>query len=137
MGKRILAYRRYIDALLAEYDCGQDSHSKDQHMGDSIDWKRVAEEHLVQIGFFQHERLIHLIVTVTFAMLEMLAVCMTLLAFTPFMGALALLLLVLLIPYVRHYYILENEVQRMYVQYDRIAAKQGDGQPYFNAGALL
>ena len=31
-------------------------------------------EHLVQVGFFQHERLIHLIVTVTFALLEMLAI---------------------------------------------------------------
>ena len=27
------------------------------------------KEHLVQVGFFQHERLIHLIVTVTFALL--------------------------------------------------------------------
>lgn len=32
------------------------------------------KEHLVQVGFFQHERLIHLIVTVTFALLEMLAI---------------------------------------------------------------
>ncbi|MFQ8981070.1 MAG: hypothetical protein ACLR6I_11570 [Waltera sp.] len=32
------------------------------------------QEHLVQVGFFQHERLIHLIITVTFALLEMLAI---------------------------------------------------------------
>lgn len=110
MEKRILTYRRYIDELLE---------------ADAADWRQVADGHLVQIGFFQHERLIHLIVTVTFAILEMLAVCMTLLAFTPFMGALALLLLVLLIPYVRHYYILENEVQKMYIQYDKIKLKEG------------
>jgi hypothetical protein len=35
--------------------------------------------------------------------------------------------LVLLIPYVRHYYILENEVQKMYGQYDSIVAKMGAG----------
>ena len=33
------------------------------------------------------------------------------------------LLMVLLIPYIRHYYILENEVQKMYAQYDRILEK--------------
>jgi len=117
--KRILSYRMYIDRLLAE---------------DDSDWKQVEEGHLVQIGFFQHERLIHLIVTVTFAILEMLAVCMTLLAFTPFMGVLTILLLVLLIPYIRHYYILENEVQRMYAQYDKIKVKQGVQKPYLGSG---
>lgn len=32
----------------------------------------------------------------------------------------ALLFLCLLIPYIAHYYLLENEVQKMYDQYDRI-----------------
>ena len=30
--------------------------------------------------------------------------------------------LILLIPYVRHYYILENEVQKMYGQYDALCS---------------
>ena len=34
------------------------------------------------------------------------------------------LILILLIPYIRHYYILENEVQKMYVQYDRMRRLQ-------------
>lgn len=108
MEKRILNYRRYIDGLID---------------ADASDWEKIAGDHLVQIGFFQHERLVHLIVTVTFAILEMLSVCMAILSFTPFMGALSLLLLILLIPYIRHYYILENEIQRMYTQYDKIAEK--------------
>lgn len=81
------------------------------------------------MAFFQHERLVHLIVTVTFAVLELLTVCAYVIV-----GALdstlsfpllilALLILVLLIPYIKHYYLLENEVQKMYVQYDRIAQK--------------
>lgn len=119
MEKRILAYRRYIDELL---------------IADDSDWEQVAAEHLVQIGFFQHERLIHLIVTVTFAILEMLTVCMIVSEFTLSMCVLALLLLVLLIPYVRHYYILENEVQRMYEQYDKIIEKQGRMRTYFSSG---
>ena len=116
MERRILTYRSYIDELLAR---------------DDADWEKVKAEHLVQIAFFQHERLIHLIVTVIFALLTMAAICMSflLMAFGA-EGALGWLLvtavfLVLLIPYVRHYYILENEVQKMYRQYDRIVAKSG------------
>ena len=115
MKKRILTYRKYIDSLLAS-----DKQS---------DWKYIKQEHITQVAFFQHERLVHLIVTVTFAVLELLTVCAYVIV-----GAidstlsfplliLALLIIVLLIPYIKHYYLLENEVQKMYVQYDRIAQK--------------
>lgn len=74
----------------------------------------------MQIGFFQHERLIHLIVTVTFALLTVISFGIMLLSgFLPVIG-LTVLLLVLLIPYIGHYYTLENEVQKMYKQYDEI-----------------
>ena len=115
MKKRILTYRKYIDSLLA---------SEKQY-----DWKYIKQEHITQVAFFQHERLVHLIVTVTFAVLELLTVCAYVIV-----GALdstlsfpllilALLIIVLLIPYIKHYYLLENEVQKMYVQYDRITQK--------------
>ena len=115
MKKRILTYRKYIDSLLAS-----DKQS---------DWKYIKQEHITQVAFFQHERLVHLIVTVTFAVLELLTVCAYVIV-----GALdstlsfpllilALLIIVLLIPYIKNYYLLENEVQKMYVQYDRIAQK--------------
>lgn len=115
MKKRILTYRKYIDFLLAS-----DKQS---------DWKYIKQEHITQVAFFQHERLVHLIVTVTFAVLELLTVCAyvivgeldSTLSFP--LLILALLILVLLIPYIKHYYLLENEVQKMYVQYDRIAQK--------------
>lgn len=115
MKKRILTYRKYIDSLLA---------SDKQY-----DWKYIKQEHITQVAFFQHERLVHLIVTVTFSVLELLTVCAYVIV-----GALdstlsfpllilALLIIVLLIPYIKHYYLLENEVQKMYVQYDMIAQK--------------
>ena len=56
MKKRIINYRLKIDNLLAN----PDKISKEE-------WKKILQEHLTQIGFFQHERLVHLIVTVTFA----------------------------------------------------------------------
>lgn len=105
MEKRILNYRKYIDELLLQKD---------------VDWETAKAEHLTQIGFFQHERLIHLIVTVLFAILEVVTLCTSVINFTPFLGILVVLILVLLIPYVRHYYILENEVQKMYWQYDEM-----------------
>ncbi len=82
------------------------------------------EEHLVQVGFFQHERLIHLIVTVTFALLEILAIILSVISDSLFTLLLPVVILILLISYIRHYYILENEVQKMYVQYNRMRRLQ-------------
>lgn len=82
--------------------------------------RRQAQEMLIQIGFFQHERLIHLIVTITFALLTMIAIMGTLFMPQPALFALVLFLFVLLIPYIRHYYILENGVQKLYQYYDKL-----------------
>ena len=109
MKKRIITYRQKIDALLAN----PDDISPDC-------WSDVLQENLIQIGFFQHERLVHLIVTVTFAILTLISIVAALMICNPALDALTLLFLVLLIPYIMHYYTLENEVQKIYVQYDRI-----------------
>lgn len=83
--------------------------------------KALRDELLTQIGFFQHERLIHLIVTATFAILTLSALVFSFL-YESLTGYLLLaLLLVLLIPYIRHYYILENGVQKLYQYYDRLS----------------
>ena len=113
MEKRILAYRKRIDDLLKR---------------EEANWESVLEEHLTQIAFFQHERLVHLIVTVLFAVLEIMSILGTVILAAmdrgnTAMAVLTVLLLVLLIPYIRHYYILENEVQKMYFQYDKILEK--------------
>lgn len=78
----------------------------------------VLARHLIKISFYQHERLIHLIVTFLFAILSLISLFYTLLS--PSMGlcTLTLLFFVLLIPYIFHYYCLENNVQKMYIQYD-------------------
>lgn len=111
MKKRIISYRERVDALLAQAPEG-------------TDWEAVLREHLTQVSFFRHERLIHLIVTVTFAILTMIALAIYCIAEYMPMLALIGLLLVLLVPYIGHYYTLENEVQKMYGQYDRILTMQ-------------
>ena len=107
MRKRILAYRKRIDALL-------------QNMPDGINWSDILSEHLQQIAFFQHERLVHLIVTMTVAVLTLLSMGIALVTQIMTMLLLTGVLAVLLIPYILHYYLLENEVQKMYTQYDRM-----------------
>ena len=107
MKERIIGYRKRIDALLAQ-------------PAEGTDWEAVLQEHLLQVSFFQHERLVHLVVTVTFAILTMIALAIYCIAEYMPMLALIVLLLVLLIPYIGHYYTLENEVQKMYQQYDEM-----------------
>lgn len=107
MEKRLRDYLAWMENLSTE--------------GFSVQEKEeLRREVLIQIHFFQHERLIHLIVTVTFAILTVMSV----LGFvaTTQIGLLVLtgMLLVLLIPYIRHYYILENGVQKLYQYYDSI-----------------
>jgi len=108
MEKRLKNYLNYMDKLLE--NAAFDRENREQ----------LIQEHLTQISFFQHERLIHLIVTVLFALLEMLSLIMVMVAPGLFTFLLTIVILVLLIPYIRHYYILENGVQKMYEQYDRL-----------------
>lgn len=117
MEKRLKNYLAAMDELLASLE-GTRSDSK----SDERNAEDILREHLTQIRFFQHERLIHLIVTCLFAVLAF-AVFFALF-FTMNVGLFVLfaVILVLLIPYIRHYYILENGVQRMYTQYDRLIA---------------
>ncbi len=80
----------------------------------------LRQQASLQIAFFQHERLIHLIVTMTFALMTMITlagICIT--GYLP-LTALMVLLLVLLVPYIRHYYILENGTQTLYRYFDSL-----------------
>ena len=129
MRKRILAYIKYMNDLLDRLEAEQKTKkdSSDPAEAEKLrdELERIKAEHLTQIAFFQHERLIHLIVTVLFAILEFLALFMCMMV--PSIGTMLLTfaVLMLLVPYIRHYYLLENEVQRMYTQYDRLQALIG------------
>ena len=131
MEQRILQYRKSIDEWLEKMEQSAQTQEDGNAEGitrteeqDENERERIVrdklKEHLTQISFFQHERLIHLIVTVTFALLEMLAILLNVISDSLFSLLLPVVILILLVPYIRHYYILENEVQKMYVQYDRI-----------------
>ena len=108
MKKRLQFYLNYYETLTTKKSLTTAEAAREQ------------EQLLIQIQFFQHERLVHLIVTMTFAVLTMLSFGIVLLTQLIQLTVLTAALLVLLIPYIFHYYLLENEVQKMYAQYDEI-----------------
>lgn len=85
------------------------------------DLESLKESMKMNIGFFQHERLVHLIVTMTFAVMTVLSLAMATqqLYFLP----LFLLFLALAVPYVFHYYHLENGVQKLQRIYRELEEK--------------
>ena len=113
-GKKEAYMSQRMRTLLAYYKelCGQSLTT-----GES---DKAKAELLIQIQFFQHERLIHLIVTALFALLTVITLLANLFLTEPLILILSLLFLVLLIPYIRHYYLLENGVQKLYSYYDSL-----------------
>lgn len=75
---------------------------------------------LKRIELYQHERLIHLLVTLAFAVLFMISLFMCLVTKEIGVVILSALFLILLIPYIKHYYFLENSVQLLYKYYYRL-----------------
>lgn len=104
MKKEITAYIEYVQKAV---------------QNEKTDKKALADSMLIRIGFYQHERLIHLIVTMSFAVFFLMSLVLAHLN-ASFL-ALSALLLALLIPYIAHYYYLENSVQKLYTVYYEIS----------------
>lgn len=81
---------------------------------------------LTRIKFYQHERLIHLIVTMTFAIMTVISIFMLVTEGTAAAVLLSVLFLCLTVPYVMHYYFLENSVQALYKLYYEAKELYGD-----------
>lgn len=71
-----------------------------------------------KIYFFQHERLIHLIVTLFYAMLLLFFLVLISLSYVFIIPA--FILTIFVICYIVHYFFLENGVQYLYILYDNI-----------------
>lgn len=112
MKKRLETYLRYLEAQTART---------------LTDGEREAlrADLLCQIAFFSHERLVHLLVTLFFGLFTLLSAALCLVRCSPAALALSAAFLVLLIPYVIHYYRLENGVQRLYTFYDALTRRPG------------
>lgn len=105
MYRQLIAHRDYVTQKLTE------ELSTDER-------KQLFKYHVKRVRDFQHERLIHLLVTFFFAFLFLMS-CAVLMAFASMMlfwplTALVVILCILEIAYIRHYYQLENGVQSLY-----------------------
>ncbi len=90
------------------------------------DRKKLLELHREMVANFQHERLIHLLVTLFFAVFAIGAMFVTASMISIYglrfemvpLYLLTLILVVLVGFYVKHYYFLENHIQKLY-KYNR------------------
>ena len=98
-----------------------------QRMAEENTPERLAEilaTHDEMIARMQHERLIHLIVTMFIALFALLSVGFAVLTHELFAFALCLLLLGLVSAYLVHYFRLENGVQRWYHLADQLRGRR-------------
>lgn len=122
--------RAYLTAYLAELE---------KLLGDDApdtDYGAVMRRHLHMIGFMQHERLIHFLVTMLFALGFFLVLGFFLMTEQIMLVPLMVLILALLVPYIMHYYFLENSVQKMYKLYDEINSRTARTDSADGAGGL-
>ncbi|MBR6964986.1 hypothetical protein IKH83_01585 [Candidatus Saccharibacteria bacterium] len=109
MEKELKKYEKFIEKAVRE------KHSP-------LEWSKLAEIHQETVANFQHERLIHLIITLFFAMLSLVAISISAWVFTTIAFSfcllpiylVALILVILTGFYVKHYYFLENHIQKLY-----------------------
>ena len=97
----------------------------DMKAGSEEKTRRVLAEFEIKIAYFQHERLIHLMVTLFFALVLLLSIGALFMFPSEFILTGVLLTAIffgLTIGYVMHYYFLENSVQKMYHMRDEIIA---------------
>jgi hypothetical protein len=108
MKKYFLEYLAFLDAAMSD---------------PNTDYARLMKIHKEKTAYFQHERFVHLIVTVLFAICTVACFLTIAVSERVMLIPLALLLLALLIPYISHYYFLENNTQKLYKYYDQICEK--------------
>jgi len=104
--------------------------------GGAADWAGLARFHRAQVEYLQHERLVHLLVTLFFGLCTLLTLLFLVLHPQVPVGVLLVLLLLLLVPYVVHYYKLENGVQRWYHLANEIEGRAGNVPQRYDDGSV-
>lgn len=111
MRKYFRDYINYIAAVLAAAEAGKPSEPLDEAFFARFE---------TMLSRMKHERICHLLVTVLFALLTVMS--LGILMFRPGLQSslLFMLFLILVIPYIEHYYFLENGVQKLYRLWDKL-----------------
>lgn len=115
-----MCYNEGMEKKLHEYE--KQIEKKEKETTSPAERAKLAEYHKEMLANFQHERLIHLIVTLFFAMISVTFLFITAWAGVAYnfgkellpLYILTALLTILTGFYVRHYYVLENHIQGLY-----------------------
>ena len=110
MDKNIKKFEKKIQLIIDKND-------------EETNWKRLLKYHHQKIEFYQNERLIHLLVTLFFGLFTLVTLFFSIAIGYWYILIATFLFLILLIPYIIHYMHLENNVQRLYKQFDQIYKK--------------
>ena len=86
-------------------------------------WEELLEEHLIQTGWFQHERIVHMFIMLAFALFTVGTIVTEVVTQYLPLCIVVFMFLILTIPYIKHYFLMENKCQRMLFQYDEIWEK--------------
>lgn len=86
--------------------------------------EEIIDNHLNKINFLQHERLIHLIVTMSIGIIMIGVFAGAIFSQNQFMYLAVLIIIITEGFYIRHYYRMENGVQRLYKLYDLLVEKK-------------
>lgn len=109
MKKKLKLYSDYINNVIQ---------SSSKYTLDDI--QHFLRLHLKRIEFYQHERLIHFLVTLLISILAFLSFVLFVITSNVLVLILLGLFVALLIPYIFYYYFLENYVQSLYTQYFKL-----------------
>lgn len=108
MGTYIARYIKKVDKMLED---------------ENTDFVWLKEDFVAKIGFFQHERFVHLIVTFMVVMCLFFSILYIFETGLISVSILAGMFLLLVFAYLIYYYYIENTVMNMYKTYDKIVAK--------------
>ena len=84
------------------------------------DWGQLLDYHQIMISRIQHERLIHLLVTIFVGLVMSFTSLITIVTQTTMLLFICIPLIVLFLAYLLHYRFLENTTQRWYLLGDQI-----------------
>jgi hypothetical protein len=111
-----------MDMNLKKYMQHHEAVIKEKLLSDENDqnWGVIKKKHEQIIGYMQHERLIHLFVTLAFGLFLLISTVIVTVKPSHQSIALMSLFFLMLIPYIAHYFFLENTIQRWYTLMDDI-----------------
>lgn len=118
MKKYFLDYLKWLDQKLAD---------------SSTDLRVLLKIHREKTRYFQHERFVHLFVMILFAICTVATFLVIVVTEKFQLLPLEALFLVLLVPYISHYYFLENNTQKLYRYYDEIVERISSSEVSENA----